>query len=298
MSETYLVFGATGWIGGILTRELQRQGKHVVAAKARIEHLQQVRQDLDDVKPTHVLMAAGLTGRPTVDWCEANKEQTLMANVVGLLNVAQACSERQIHCTVFGTGCIYEHSDERPTDKGFTEAEPPNFDGSFYSSTKAKAQDMLMQAYGNNVLLLRIRMPISDDLYARNFIVKIVNYERVIDVPNSVTVLRELLPIALGLAQRKDTGVYNLTNPGTISHNQVLALYRDLVKPDFTWKNMSLAEQALVLAAGRSNCHLDTAKIEAAARELGLPLSPAQEAVAQTMKNIRMQLPLDWCSEI
>lgn len=40
------------------------------------------------MKPTHVLNAAGVTGRPNVDWCESNKETTLRCNVVGALNLA------------------------------------------------------------------------------------------------------------------------------------------------------------------------------------------------------------------
>ena len=29
--------------------------------------------ELDAHKPSHILCAAGLTGRPNVDWCEANQ---------------------------------------------------------------------------------------------------------------------------------------------------------------------------------------------------------------------------------
>lgn len=296
-SRRYLVYGGRGWIGGMLLRALQARGDEATAASARIEDLQQVRDELDRVRPTHVLMAAGLTGRPNVGWCEAHKAQTLMANVAGLLNVAHACcgEHRGIHCTVFGSGCVYESAADATA--GFTEDEPPNFAGSYYSRTKAAVQAMLAETYGGGVLLLRLRMPITDDLHPRSFPIKLARYERVVDVPNSVSVLRELLPIALGLSEKKATGVYNLVNPGAVSHNEVLALYRDLVDPGFTWKNMTLEEQAAVIVGGRSNCTLSTAKLEAAAKELGLPLSPAREALVQTMKNIRLQLPLDWRME-
>ena len=42
---------------------------------------------------------------------------------------------------------------------------------------------------------LRVRMPISDDLSHRNFITKIVKYDKVVNVPNSMTCLTEMIPI-------------------------------------------------------------------------------------------------------
>ena len=45
---------------------------------------------------------------------------------------------------------------------------------------------------------------------------------QVIDIPNSMTVLPELLPLAIKMAKRNLTGVMNYTNPGAISHNEIL----------------------------------------------------------------------------
>jgi hypothetical protein len=83
----------------------------------------------------------------------------------------------------------------------------------------------LLQHY-NNCLTLRIRMPISADLLHRNFITKIVNYQKVVDIPNSMTTLDDLLPVAIEAAQRKLTGILNLCNPGSISHNEILQLFK------------------------------------------------------------------------
>lgn len=41
----------------------------------------------------------------------------------------------------------------------------------------------IMRTYPN-VLILRLRMPVSDDLHPRNFVTKISQYERVVDIPN------------------------------------------------------------------------------------------------------------------
>uniref|UniRef100_A0A7S3F6B8 Uncharacterized protein n=1 Tax=Prasinoderma singulare TaxID=676789 RepID=A0A7S3F6B8_9VIRI len=95
----------------------------------------------------------------------------------------------------------------------------------------------------------------------RNFVYKIAHYERVVDIPNSMTVLPELLPYAIELALRGRTGVFNYTNPGAISHGQVLELYREYIDPSFEWEHFSVEEQAMVIKAGRSNNELSSRKL-------------------------------------
>ncbi|KAJ6962518.1 Bifunctional dTDP-4-dehydrorhamnose 3,5-epimerase/dTDP-4-dehydrorhamnose reductase [Populus alba x Populus x berolinensis] len=94
--------------------------------------------------------------------------------------------------------------------------------------------------------------PISSDLAnPRNFITKITRYE---------------------MAKRNLTGIYNFTNPGVVSHNEILEMYRDYIDPGFTWKNFTLEEQAKVIVAPRSNNELDTAKLKQEFPEL-LPIT-------------------------
>lgn len=105
-----------------------------------------------------------------------------------------------------------------------------------------------------NVLALRVRMPIVEDLlYPRNFITKILMYNKVVDIPNSMTVLPELLPMGVEMSKRGLTGIMNYTNPGAISHNEILSMYKEHIDPEFTWENFNLEEQAKVLKAPRSN---------------------------------------------
>ncbi|XP_027361584.1 bifunctional dTDP-4-dehydrorhamnose 3,5-epimerase/dTDP-4-dehydrorhamnose reductase-like [Abrus precatorius] len=115
----------------------------------------------------------------------------------------------------------------------------------------------------DNVCTLRVRMPISSDLSnPRNFITKITRYDKVVDIPNSMTILDELLPLSIEMAKRNLTGIWNFTNPGVVSHNQILQLYRDYVDPTFKWKNFTLDEQAKVIVAPRSNNELDASKLK------------------------------------
>jgi len=259
----YLVFGKSGWIGGLVGELLKSQGAKWDFANARLEDRASILAEIERVKPTHVLNAAGVTGRPNVDWCETHKVETIRSNVIGCLNLADVCYQKGIHMTYYGTGCIFAYDEEHAlgSGKGFKESDKPNFTGSYYSHTKAMVENMLKEF--SNVLVLRVRMPIVADLtYPRNFITKIIKYDKIVDIPNSMTVLPELLPMSIEMAKRKLTGIMNYTNPGAISHNEIMELYKQYIDPEFTWQNFSLEEQAKVIVAPRSNNLMDTDRIK------------------------------------
>jgi dTDP-glucose 4,6-dehydratase len=68
--------------------------------------------------------------------------------------------------------------------------------------------------------------------------------------------------MVLTMMQNKQTGTINLTNPGLISHNEILTMFKEIVDPSFEWKNFSQKEQRDILAADRSNNYLNTTKLE------------------------------------
>lgn len=169
---------------------------------------------------------------------------------------------------------------------GFLETDPANFSGSYYSYVKAHAERMLVSAYEANTLILRLRMPVSDDLNPRSFVTKITKYAHVVDIPNSNSILTDLLPCSIKLAEEKVTGVYNFTNPGAISHNEVLQLYKQYVDQAFTWQNFSLEEQAKVIKAGRSNCELDASKLVNKMRQYGMEIPEVHVAYANCFQRM------------
>lgn len=268
----FLIYGRTGWIGGLLGKLCESQGIKYTYGSGRLENRASLESDVAAVQPTHVFNAAGVTGRPNVDWCESHKVETIRANVVGTLTLADVCRENAIVLINYATGCIFEYDDNHPIESGvgFKEEDTPNFIGSFYSKTKAMVEDLLNNY--DNVCTLRVRMPISSDLSnPRNFITKIARYEKVVNIPNSMTILDELLPISIEMAKRNLTGIYNFTNPGVVSHNEILEMYREYIDPKFTWKNFTLEEQAKVIVAPRSNNELETTKLKQEFPEL-LPI--------------------------
>ena len=106
MQPKYLIWGEHGWIAGHLHDLLSRQNKDVHATSVRMQDPAGMNQVLDEIKPTHVINCAGKTGRPNVDWCEDNKQETIESNVVGTMMLTQACWLRKIHLTVMATGCM------------------------------------------------------------------------------------------------------------------------------------------------------------------------------------------------
>ncbi|KAK3719047.1 hypothetical protein LTR37_004611 [Vermiconidia calcicola] len=268
-ANRFLIWGERGWIAGQLKTHLTKLGKDVHSTAVRMQNQAEVHKELDKIKPTHVINCAGKTGRPNVDWCEDHKLETIESNVIGPLILIKACNERNIHLTNLATGCIYasQYNADRTevTSPPFKEEDPANFGGSFYSFTKSRVEDVLK--FFPDCLVLRLRMPVSDDLHGRSFVTKITKYPKVVNVPNSHSILHDLLPVIVALAEHRETGVLNFTNPGAISHNEVLSLYKEIIDPSYTWQNFTLEEQAKVIKADRSNCELDCGKLLAKVKQ-------------------------------
>ena len=268
-----LVYGSKGWIGSQFIELLIDKNIDFIEGKCRVNSIEDLKTELNTINPTHVISFIGRThGKindkvyTTIDYLEQEGKllENVRDNLFSPILLADLCSKRKIHYTYLGTGCIFKFDEDHPFEEeknGFTETSLPNFFGSSYSIVKGFT-DQLMSLYKNSVLNLRIRMPITGEKNGRNFITKIVNYEKVCSVSNSMTVLPELLPFVIDMMKNSMTGTINLTNPGLISHNEILEMYKEIVDPSFTWKNFSQAEQRAILAADRSNNFLDTTKLE------------------------------------
>jgi hypothetical protein len=77
-----------------------------------------------------------------------------------------------------------------------------------------------------------------------------------------MTVLDELIPVMCDAIKKNYVGPINFTNPGLISHNEILEMYREIVDPNFEWNNFTIDEQNAVLDSGRSNNFMDTERLE------------------------------------
>jgi dTDP-glucose 4,6-dehydratase len=271
MTPHILVYGADGWIGTQFTPLLEGAQIQHTKGTSRVDSVSDVEQEIKSVAPTHVVCFIGRThGKidntdyPTIDYLEQPGKLTenIRDNLFAPITLAITCASLGVHCTYLGTGCIFTYDDQHGvnTNMGFDEDALPNFFGSGYSTVKGFT-DRLMRCFSSTCLNLRIRMPIIADTGPRNFITKITSYDRICSIPNSMSVLPTLLPLVVDMMLKGTTGTVNLTNPGCISHNEILTMYKEIVDPTFTWNNFSQEEQRKILASDRSNNLLDTRRL-------------------------------------
>ncbi len=275
-----VILGAGGYIG----RHLCSRFPAAVTPKLDIADGAAVRAMLDRERPDVVVNAAGKTGRPNVDWCEDHKEETLHANVLGPLVLREACAERGIYWVHLSSGCMYAGDNE---GRGFTEAEEPNFCGSYYSRTKAWSEATLREFCdaGAGILIIRPRMPFDGTLQQRNLITKLAGYATILDEPNSLTYVPDMIDALEALVARRAKGIFNVVNPGRISPHDIMVRYREIVDPSHSFERFDAKTLDTIVKAKRSNCYLSTAKLAAA----GIVLRPVEEAIDLALASIRQE---------
>ena len=283
-----LIYGSKGWIGSQFLNYLnniqelpfpnkKKQDKinnlEIIEGKSRVNNFIELKKELEYNKPDNVISFIGRThGKigekeyTTIDYLEQEGKvyDNIRDNLYSPISLALICKELNIHYTYLGTGCIFSYRNEEEFGKeinGFTEESLPNFFGSSYSIVKGFT-DMLMHQLESNVLNLKI-----------------------CSIPNSMTVLPDFYPIILDMMLKKETGTINLTNPGLISHNEILDMYKELVDSNFKYQNFTIEEQDKILDSKRSNNYLETKKIEW--------LYPQIKSIKESVRDILTNYKLD-----
>ena len=258
----FLLFGHKGWIGKQLFELLKlNSDAEIITTDIRVDNYDEIEKFIINIKPDRIISVIGRTygdNMNSIDYLEqkGNLKININDNLYSPLNLALISNKYNIHFTYMGTGCIFNGYEQE-----YTENDEPNFFGSSYSIVKGFT-DKIMKKF-DNTLNIRIRMPITDDITSnRNFINKIINYNKICSMNNSMTVLPDLLPLMIDMIMKKEIGTINLTNPGYISHNEILELYKENINPDFKWENMTIEEQNKILLSERSNNILNTEKLQ------------------------------------
>ncbi len=267
-----LIFGP-GFLGTRLSETLPG----AILSAARIDDAEQVAEALEMHQPDAVVNCAGKTGSPNVDWCETHQAETFRSNVIGPLVLAEECQKANAYLLHIGSGCIFYGPS--PDPKGWKEDDFAN-PSATYSRSKYAA-DLALSMYPN-VGIARLRMPIDSLPNPRNLITKLINYPKIVDVENSVTVVDDLIEVIRQLVEKRGTGIFHAVNPGVMRHRDLIALYDELVDPSHKneWiSNDDLVKQGLAVK-GRSNCILQDTRLAA----LGITMRPIDVALRDAMQ--------------
>ncbi len=275
-----LIFGK-GFIG---KRCAQIWGDECVLSDHRISDITTAAQEIAKHKPDAVLNAAGRTGRPNVDWCDDHPRETMLGNTLTPIVLAEACQKQNVYLLHLGSGCIFYGKSSHP-DGAWREND---FANPMPAYTRSKwAADLVLSTLPN-VGIARLRLPIDSVPSERNLIDKVTKYPKVIDVVNSVTIVEDLVDTCHQLMQKKAEGVFHCTNPGTMSHRELIALYQKLVDPSHTCQWITeedLVAQGLATKK-RSNNIMSSSRLE----KLGIKMRPVKEALPDTMKKYAANL--------
>jgi len=264
--------------------EAELSGKH-------FNSTQDVLDEIARVQPDAVLNAAGTTGRPNVDWCDEHQIETIRGNTLLPIMVADACQQAGVYFLHMGSGCIY-YGDSAHEDKAWRE---DDFGNPLPTYSRSKYAADLVLSTLPNVGIARIRMPIDHLPGERNLIDKLAKYPKIIDVENSVTVIDDMVDVFHQLMEKNAEGIFHVTNPGTMKHRELIALYNELVDSEHSneWiSNEDLVKQGLA-TKGRSNNFLNTDKLIT----LGIQMRPIDEALRDTVEKYALAKKLGQESE-
>lgn len=283
-----LILGATGYVGQAFQRLLERRGLDFkTLSRSKVDYTQRepLLEALRSSQPDFLINCAGYTGKPNVDACEDHKAECLAGNAVLPGIIAEACREAGVRWGHVSSGCIY--SGRNDDGSGFTETDVPNFsfrtdNCSFYSGTKALGEEVL--GGDDNAYLWRLRIPFNEVDSPRNYLTKLMRYDRLLRAENSISQIDEFVRACLECWEKQvPTGTYNVTNPGHVTTEEVVDLIQasGVCRKDYQFFDDETEFMQKAARTPRSNCVMDASKLTAA----GIQMTEVHEAVEKALRN-------------
>ena len=281
------LLGGSGYVGQAYQALLSRKGlsfKNLSRAEADYTQPAVLRELLRRDRPEFLINAAGYTGKPNVDACEVHKAECLMGNAVLPGLIAQACAEAGVPWGQVSSGCIYNGA--KPDGTGFTEEDTPNFTFragpcSFYSGTKALGEEVL--AGQPQVYIWRLRIPFDNIDSPRNYLSKLMRYERLLEASNSISQLDEFVAATLACWEKRvPFGTYNVVNPGHVTTREVVDLIQKsgVCRKEFQFFSDEAEFMRKAAKTPRSNCVMEGDKLQRS----GIRLTEVHEAIGQALR--------------
>jgi dTDP-4-dehydrorhamnose reductase len=288
-----IILGGKGYVGSSFYQRVRNIGISIVPiSRDELDYYdpQKLKTRLSDLKASFVVNSAGFTGKPNVDACELAKYECLQGNAVLPGIIREVCEDLKIPWGHISSGCIY--SGRRVDGEEWTEEDVPNFSFrsppcSFYSGSKALGEEVLEGA--ENCFVWRLRIPFNHVPSPRNYLQKLLNYENLLEAENSVSHLEEFCQKCIECFTKDvEPGIYNMTNPGSITASQVTEwmIKEGLTDKKFNFFDSEEEFMAKAAIAPRSNCVLDTTKAEKA----GIAMRPVEEAMIDSIRKMRQSV--------
>jgi len=282
------LLGGSGYVGHAYQQLLSRKGipfKNLRRAELDYANPTVLTEALRRDRPEFLINAAGYTGKPNVDACELHKTECLMGNAVLPGVIAQACEAAGVPWGHVSSGCIYTGS--RSDGSGFTELDAPNFtfrqnNCSFYSGTKALGEEVL--AGKPSLYVWRLRIPFDHIESPRNYLTKLMRYQRLLEATNSISQLHEFVASTFACWEKRvPFGLYNVTNPGQVTTKEVVELIRQSGVCTKTFEFFKDESDFMHTAAKtpRSNCTMSSAKLAS----VGIVMTEVRESINQALRS-------------
>lgn len=251
MNDSILIFG-NGYIGSRLVK-----GLNCNVTSKQIGKYEDAQEELKKYQPDVIINSIGYIGEKNVDDCEDNKDKTLSSNTFVPAILAELAYRNDIKLIHISTGCIYHYGFK--SQSPITEEESPDYFDLFYSRSKIYAERILTKlSKKTNILIVRPRVPLDVKPHPNNILTKLISFDKVIDVPNSVTYLPDFIEMLKHLISIDAKGVYNTVNKGALRYPELLIIYKKF-NPDFDYETIDFDK----LDITRTNLILSTEKLQA-----------------------------------
>jgi dTDP-4-dehydrorhamnose reductase len=279
------ILGTGGYVGTALREHCDNQGiSYISLGRSKTVSADGLHKALHECKADYLINCAGYTGKPNVDACEVHKVECLEGNGVLPGIIRQACERIGIPWGHVSSGCTYTGG--RSDGAAFREEDPPNFtfrqnNCSFYSGCKALGEEVLEGA--EKCYIWRLRIPFENTANPRNYLQKVISYEKLLDAENSLSYLHEFVAACVdSFRLRIPFGIYNLTNPGNITTREVVELIQKIrvCSKKFVFFEDEAQFMKIAAKTPRSNCVVDSSK----AIRAGLKLRPVHEVIENCLK--------------
>jgi dTDP-4-dehydrorhamnose reductase len=312
-----VLLGASGFVGSAFRKQLDADGEEVQClSRKSVDYtcFDVLYNYLKKTRPEFLVNAAGYTGKPNVDACELDPAETVLGNAVLPATISHACSVAGVPWGHVSSGCIYSGGklsidgckvvrtdlmtsecqvrirDDPDCISGFNEEDQPNFDFrsppcSFYSGTKSLGEEALHD--DQNAYMWRLRIPFNNVDTHRNYLGKLMRYDKLYQQANSLSHLDDYVKACLALWRMKAPfGVYNMTNPGHVFTHEVVGLISEYldVGREFTYF-LDNDDFYQVAKTPRSSCILDVSKLLNA----GVRIRGVKDALRDALSNWRSE---------